>query len=607
MPNIFCNTISHTFLERVRQTPNHVGFRHKIPKAGVRGGVWKDVTFGQFFQKCAHLSLGLIRLGLKKGDKAAIISETRFEWALADMAIIGSNAVSIPIYPSNSPSDIAYIINHSEASVVFVEDSRQLKKILEKLPDLPSLKIIVVFEPKALSVANGNQNVLSLDQITELGKQEDVSIFEKNLQSAKSDDIFSICYTSGTTGTPKGAMLRQESLDFVLEGAAKLFKDNIKPEGEVLITFLPFSHILGRLEAVGTFCFGWTECYAENLGKLMTNISEVHPTMFFGVPRIFEKAYTRINALVESGSPLKRKIFSWSLEAGKTYFKELSKSKSASAVTLLKYKIAKALALNKVYARFGGQLKFAICGGAPFAKEMGEFFQAVGISVLEGYGLTETCAAISVNEFESVKFSSVGKVLPEVEIKIAEDGEICIKSKQVFSGYYKSPAATEEAIIDGWFHTGDIGFIDKEGFLHITDRKKDIIVTSGGKNIAPQKIESLAKRYSYISQFVVYGDKRNYLTALVTLDKDQITEFGKNKGVSYTDYSQLLRSAEVHALVKEAIVGINQQLATFESVKKFVIIPEDFSVEAGELTPSLKVKRTVVGQKYQVQLNSLYS
>ncbi|OFZ82184.1 MAG: hypothetical protein A2583_07705 [Bdellovibrionales bacterium RIFOXYD1_FULL_53_11] len=607
MPRIIENTVTGTFLKRVQETPDLVGFQHKTGKN------WAQVTFKQFHDQCKLVSLGLSELGVKPGETAAIMSNTCFEWALCDMAILGASAITVPIYASNSAGEAAFILNHSEARVVFVEDEKQLEKIIEKRGTLPKLLKVVVMKTASagsISYQGTNDFFITIDILKSIGlarSEKDPDGFRQRLISARKDDVLTICYTSGTTGVPKGAMVTHDNMMSVLEDAGAALGPSLVIDGEIMLTFLPFSHILGKVEEMGTYAYGWRECYAQNLGSIMMDIAEVRPTMLFAVPRIFEKAYTRINALANSGPPLKRKLFAWAVKTGKSHLFPVRPGIIQKLFSGVLYALARNIVLDKIKNKFGGNVKYAICGGAPFAREIGEFFRVAGILVLEGYGLTETCAPVSFNGPDSVRFGSVGKPLADVRIRIAEDGEICIKSRKVFKGYFKMPAETADVLVDGWLQTGDIGHLSKDGYLHITDRKKDIIITSGGKNIAPQKIENLAKPFTLINHLVVHGDKRHFLTALVTLDKEETLKFAKLNQIAFNEYQELANSVKLRESIQKAVDQINAQLATFESIKKFTILPNEFSVETGELTPSLKIKRNVVTKKFQTELDGLYN
>jgi long-chain acyl-CoA synthetase len=618
MPFIICKTITETFLERVKANPQAIGFQFKPtnPEQG-RLGAWKSVTYRQFSDECRLVSFGLMSFGVKPGDKVSILSNTRYEWSLCDMAILGAKAVTIPIYPSNTPDDVSYILNHSESKIVILEDAKQLLKILEKKRSnprtAPLLEKIVVIDPSAMTVARqyveSAKDVITLQALKELGKREEVrdpTRFEQNLSSAKPDDLCTICYTSGTTGVPKGAMISHENVMSALEDALLVMEKHIGTEQHTTLSFLPFSHILGKVESFSVYPFGFKQAFAENLDKLLPNLKEIKPTLLFAVPRIFEKAYLRIQSTLDASTPSRRRLFARAMTVGKAYYDAIRAGKRPGLRVSAEYKLMRRLVFSKITAGLGGRLTYAISGGAPLAKEIGEFFQIVGVQVLEGYGLTETTAPVTLNTPDDIRFGTVGRPLPDVNIKIAEDGEILVRSKKVFKGYYKMPSETADALEGGWFHTGDIGVIDDKGFLRITDRKKDLIVTSGGKNVAPQKIENLAKTQKIINQFVVHGDNRQYLTALVTLDKERIIQYANENQILFSEYVELIKNPKIISLVQKTIDDLNQDLASFETIKKFALVPDEFSVESGEMTPSLKVKRSFVNLKYKQHFESMY-
>ena len=611
MPFLTRPTITETYLERVKATPNLVGFQFK-PTNEVIGpiGVWKDLTFKSFDEECRLVSFGLMDMKLEPKEKVAIVSNTRYEWALCDMAILGASAITVPIYASNTADDIVYILNHCEAVVAFLENSKQLEKILDRQGDLPHLKKIILLDPAAMNIAIGRKDIITIQALKEIGRRLQLKSpdrFDKNMLAARPGDILTICYTSGTTGTPKGAMITHENMMSVLEDCVRVFGKVIRPDREVLVAFLPFSHIIGKVESMATYVFGWKECYAENIDKLQVTMTEVKPTILFSVPRIFEKAYSKIQAGVDSAPRAQRELFNWAINSGKSYYASVWAGKRPSIVATAQYGIAKKIILGKVLDRFGGRLRFAICGGAPLSRETGEYFQIVGIKILEGYGLTETCAPVALNTVDELKFGTVGRPLPEVSIRIAEDGEILVKSKKVFSGYFKLPKETSEVFTDDWFHTGDIGHIDSGGFLHITDRKKDLIITSGGKNIAPQKLENLAKEFPLIHQIVVHGDRRNYLTAVLTLDHEKIVNYANEHQILFSEYAELVKNPKIKNLVQKSVDHLNSRLAGFETIKKFTILPQDFSVDTGELTPSMKIKRGYVNRKFKAEFDQMYT
>ncbi|MBI3541649.1 MAG: long-chain fatty acid--CoA ligase [Deltaproteobacteria bacterium] len=576
------------------------------------GTQWKGVTWKQYYETVKQLSLGLLELGVQPGENVNLISNTRLEWSAADMAILGARAVTVPVYASNTPDETQYIIDHCEAKIVFVEDNKQLEKVLSVRDRLPRVKKIIVFNMVGSPQLANEKDVLSLSALRELGKRaSSPERFEQNLLAVKPTDIFTVCYTSGTTGVPKGVVLTHDALMSELEDVDKMIAGQNNAlevgEGDRVLSFLPVSHIFGKIESMAVYQFGWEVYYAESIEKLLMNMAEVSPTMLFAVPRVFEKAYNRIKASIDESSPSKRKLFDWALGAGRAYYGKVWAGKKPSLLENAQYQLARKLVFSKVYAKFGGRVRFCVAGGAPLPREIGEFMRIVGLTILEGYGLTETCAAVTVNTLDNIKYGSIGKPLPEAAIKIADDGEILVKSRKVFREYYKNPEATREVLsTDGWFHTGDIGVIDDEGFVKITDRKKDLIVTSGGKNVAPQKIENLAKTHKYVSQFMVHGDKRNYLTALVVLEKEDVVKFAKEQNILFSEYTELVKNPKVQGLVQKIVDEVNGKLASFETIKRFKILPNEFTIESGELTPSLKIRRRYCNDKYRSELDSMY-
>ncbi len=610
MPFILESTITGTFQKRVQTTPDVLGFRTKLPT-----GEWNQLSFKDFDFQMRIAAHGLLSLGIEEGAKVAIFSNTRIEWPQADMAILSVRGITVPIYASNTADDAAFILNHSESVALFVEDSKQLSKILEKRAELKFLKHIIVFEPGAMGQASGLSEVISWQSLGELGrrhKSHEPNRIDELTKKTTSHETATICYTSGTTGIPKGVMLSHDNVMSVLEDCVKLLGTLIRPEKEVLVTFLPFSHIIGKLESIATYVFGWQECYAVNFDTLSHNLTEIKPTLIFAVPRVFEKAFNRVHTTTHSGPEWKADLFEKALRVGKKYVEENQKAKAGgeprklSLKTRIEYALFDKLVFSRIRDRFGGNLRHSICGGAPLPAEIGAFFQIAGINILEGYGLTETAAPVTVMTPSEIRFGTVGRPLPEVAIKIAEDGEILIKSRKVFQGYYKNQEETAAVMTDGWFHTGDIGHIDYEGFLKITDRKKDLIITSGGKNIAPQKIENLAKSFKFINQFVVHGDQRNYLTALVTLDKEQVVQYANEHQILFSDYAELTKHAKIVAKVQKIIDELNLKLASFETIKRFAILPTEFTVDSGEMTPSLKIKRKVVSDRHKTTLDAMY-
>ncbi|MBI2340612.1 MAG: long-chain fatty acid--CoA ligase [Deltaproteobacteria bacterium] len=571
-------------------------FRYK------EGGRWRTLNWNEVNQKIIDLAGGLVKLGVKKGDRVCIFSQTRTEWTLADMAILSVGAVTVPIYQSNLPDQAGYIIQNSEARLAFVEDAVQLKKINEVRPELPLLKQIILFDNGTAAIRE--KGIYTLEEVLLLGNGEGKAAFEEMKRSLHPDSEASFVYTSGTTGPPKGAVLTHGNFIAELEALEVIF--DFEPHYESLL-FLPLAHILARVVQFAQLQRGFIQVYAESIDKLLDNVQEVRPHLMASVPRIFEKIHTRVMQGVEASSKRRQKIFSWACAVGKQYSACLQAKKPVSLLLRLKWKTAYHLVFSKLHKKLGGRIRFFITGGAPLPAEIGEFFESAGFAILEGYGLTETSAAITCNTLKERRIGTVGRPLKGVEIKIADDGEILTRGPVVFKGYYRQAEATSEALnTGGWFHTGDIGVFDDDGYLKITDRKKDIIVTAAGKNIAPQNIESLLKTDPLISQAMVHGDRRKYLSALITLDKNEIIRYAQNHSIPFQDYADLVKNKKIYGLLKQRIEEKNKHLAQYETIKKFAILENDFSIDTGELTPTLKVKRKFTSQKYREILDSLY-
>lgn len=584
------------FAETVQKQGGSPCFRYK------GGGRWHTLSWNEVYQKVLDLAGGLKKLGIKKGDRVSIFAQTRYEWTLADLAILSCGAVTVPIYQSNLPDQAAYIIRNSGTRLAFVEDAAQLKKIDEVRHHLPMLSQIVLFDDG--KTAKKEEGIYSLEEIMLLGGEEGRKIFEEMKNTLDEEADASFVYTSGTTGPPKGAVLTHGNFLAELNALVAVF--DFEPHYESLI-FLPLAHILARVVQFAQLQRGFIQCYAESIDKLMDDVRDVRPHLMASVPRIFEKIHTRVMQGVEASSGLKKKIFRWALNVGQRRAALVTAKKPAPLMLRLQWQVAFRLVFSKLHQKLGGRIQFFISGGAPLSAEIADFFHTAGFVILEGYGLTETTAAVTCNTFRDFKIGTVGKPLSGVEIKIAGDGEILTRGGVVFKGYYQRPEETAEVLnSNGWFHTGDIGVIDEEGFLKITDRKKDIIVTAAGKNIAPQNIENLLKTDPLISQVMVHGDRRKYLSALITLDKNEVIRYAESNRIPFQDYADLVKNAKVYNLLKQRVEEKNRHLAQYESIKKFAILKDDFSVETGELTPTLKVKRKFTSEKYREILDGLY-
>lgn len=589
--------LAEMFWDRVETSKGQVGHLVKIK------GKWVERKWEEIGEITRNIAKGLLATGMKRGDKICIMSQTRAEWVYCDFGILSIGGVSVPIYPSNTAEQAMYIINDSEAKAVIVEDLTQLEKMKKIKSDIPNVKKVIVME----GLKEEDEFITSLDALIELGKKyDDKGEIERTVKDIKPDEVATIVYTSGTTGPPKGVVQTHKNHLAMVEGIVSLAI--IGKEKEIDLAFLPLSHSFGRAGEFTEIYLGNIVAFAESIQKVAENLVEVRPTIIYSVPRIYEKIYATILSKAKE-SPLKEKIFNWALNVGRKRSECIQKKKPVPLGLSLKFAIAKKLVFNKVMERLGGRLKYAISGGAPLSKEIAEFFHSCGLLILEGYGLTETCPALTINRPDNFKFGSVGLPIPGCQIKIAEDGEILGKGENVaYLGYFKKPEQTKEVFTeDGWFKTGDIGYIDEDGFLIITDRKKDIIVTAGGKNVAPQNIENMVKADPFISQIVVLGDRKPYLVALITVNKEEAEKFAKAKGITYSSYEELVNHREIYNRVKEWIDQVNSKLASFETIKKFAILPQDFTIESGELTPTLKVKRKVVYQKYADIIEKLYA
>jgi long-chain acyl-CoA synthetase len=571
-----------------------------------RGDTWATLTWREVGEIVRELALGLLALGREKGDAVALLSTSRAEWVQADFAIFSAGGVTVPIYPSYPPDLIAYVVNDSGARTLIVEDAAQLAKALEARDSMKGLEQIVVMsgyeppEPPHMVMTWGGLRRLGRDHEEALR-----STLADRVAASTPDDTATIVYTSGTTGPPKGVVQTHGNHLAALSSS----RQTTPVEAQwVHLLFLPLAHSFARLESFIGVHRGLTTAFAENIDKLAENLREVRPHFICSVPRVFEKVYARILAGAAAGSPAKRRIFRWALGVGRQVSALQQRGQPIPAALELRRRIAHKLVFAKLQAALGGRLAWAVSGGAPLSRDIAEFFHAAGILVLEGYGLTETCPVATFNRPDRYRFGSVGQALPGVELRIAADGEILIRGGNVATrGYFKQPEATAEVFEPtGWFHSGDIGRLDEDGFLFITDRKKDLIVTAGGMNIAPQNIENMLKGDPFISQVVVHGDRKPYPVALITVNPEELAKFTRDHGILATDPAVLVKHPAVVERVERTVEEKNTHLQSYAKVKRFAILPDDFTQEGGELTPTLKVKRKVVAEKYRAALEELY-
>jgi len=550
-------------------------------------------------RRVKHLSLGLADLGLGPGDKLVIFSENRPEWTMTDFAVLCAGAVTVPIYTSLMPEQVKYIINDSDAKIVVCSNRDLWLKVEAVKRDLPSVHHFVLIDEQ------GPEGTLSLSEVMGRGTSvaaADPGLFEKRALAVKPADVASIIYTSGTTGIPKGVMLshgnfvsNSKALDAVTE-----FTDK-----DTILSFLPLSHVLERMTTFSFLYKGATIAYAESIETVGENLLEVRPTIMISVPRLFDKIYAKVMDNVLTQSPLKRKIFFWALKVGKKYGARKIRHQPIPWGLSVRRNLAAKLVFSKIVAKTGGRVHFFVSGGAPLSSDVAEFFYAVGITILEGYGLTETSPVLTCNTFDKMKFGTVGTPVPEVEIQIAKDGEILARGPNVMKGYYKKDQETREAFAGGWFHTGDIGHFDEEGFLVITDRKKDLIVTAGGKNVAPQPIENLLKANPYILSAVVVGSGRKFISALIVPNFEKLETYARTSGIPFASRKDLVEREEVVNFMLAEVNRTTPHLASYERIKKVVLLDRDFDVDS-ELTPSLKVKRHIVEKTFKGLIDFLY-
>lgn len=570
-----------------------------------------NITYQQFKQEVELMAHGLLSIGLSAGEKVILLAENRPEWMMFDFAILGIGAVDVPLYPSLTPADIKFIINNSESKVVIVSNKLLLSKFLRVKDECPGVESIIVMNEKdADTSVSGLYSLNRLKQMGEEHRKFNPGMFNELNEKVKEYDTCTIIYTSGTTGEPKGVLLTHHNIISNVLGALESIRVT---HNEVFLSFLPLCHIFERMAGFYlALASGSHVAFAVSIETVPQNMVEVRPTLMTAVPRLFERFHARVIKTVEAGSEKKQKIFHWGVDIGKEYAAAKKKGKIPLALAA-KYKVADTLVLKKIRERTGGRLKFFVSGGAALPRHLGEFFEALGILILEGYGLTESSPVIAVNREEAYKFGAVGKIIPGVQVKIAKehpddhDGEILAKGPNIMQGYYKLPEETAATIKDGWLHTGDIGYIDEDGFLLITDRKKNLFKTSGGKYVAPTPIENLFLSNKYIEQFVLIGDKRTFLSALIVPDFDNLKEFAKSTGVQYVDIPDLLKKKEVIQLYEKEIVQIQKTLANYEKVRKFALMERAFTIEDGEMTPSLKIKRKVVEKKYADEIERMYA
>ena len=586
-------TLNERFIEIVERRGQHTAFKVK------RGGSWQSFSFDWGLEQAAKTAFGLKSLGYEKGSRIAILSENRPEWATTDFGALAAGLVGVPLYTTLIGEQIAYILHDAEAKVVFVSSMDHLSSVLSIRERVPSIEKIVVFYPENLEE---DDLVISLDTLKAMGDGHTVDDFVELSRRTQPEDLATIVYTSGTTGDPKGVALTHHNFMAEFDAIWQIFEGK---EGDSLLSFLPLSHILQRVVDAFALLFGFTISYAESLETLGENLREICPTHIVAVPRVYEKIHGRIHAGVQQGSAVKRAIFNWAVNVGRRY-SEAERSGRPGPALSIQQRIATALVFKKIHAATGGNIEFYVSTGAPLAKGLAEFFDALGIRIIEAWGMTELTGAATSTTRTEVRYGSVGKPGPGVELKITDDGEICVRGDIVMREYWRKPEATAETIdSEGWLHTGDVGHIDDDGFLHITDRIKELIVTAGGKNVAPQPIENALKTHEFIAQAMVIGDRRNFISALIVPQAEVLESWAGENGIE-GDLPTLCRDQRVIDHYQTALEAKMGTFSRYETVRKFTLVPDEFSQEAGELTPTLKLKRRVLLANYADVIDQMY-
>jgi len=566
-----------------------------------KNGAYVPLSTEDFGARVRHFSLGLRELGLGPGDKMVILSENRPEWVIADFAALCRGALSVPIYTTLVAEQARYIIDDSDASIVVVSSEEQWRKVEAARSGLDKVRHYITFLPEAPA------GVLTMEEVCAMGRKADAAdpgLFEREALRVGPGDEASLIYTSGTTGIPKGVILTHGNFLSNIIGVAEVI---IFSHEDTVLSFLPLSHVLERMVTFTYIYKGCSIAYAESVETVGQNLLEIRPHIMVSVPRVFEKIYAKVMDSVLAGSGLKRKIFFWAVGVGREYGALKISGARIPAGLALRKSIAHRLVFSKVIAKTGGRVRFFVSGGAPLSKDIAEFFYALGLVILEGYGLTETAPVLTANTFEAIRFGTVGKAIPGVEVRIAADGEILARGPNIMKGYYKKEAETREVFDGDWFRTGDIGRFDEDGFLVITDRKKDLIVTSGGKNVAPQPIENLLKTIPCVATAVVVGDRKRFVAALIVPDFARLEEHARSAGIPFKDRAGLVRDPRIVDFVKSEVDRATPGLAPYERVKRIALLDRDFEIERDEITPSLKVKRAIIEKRYKDVIDGLYA
>ena len=565
-------------------------------------GAWRPISTAELVSRVQRLARALQGLGVVRGDRVALMAENGPHWPTVDFASLCMGAVTVPVYPTLLPEGAAYIVNDCGAKVLFVQGEERMRALLALRAEMPTLEHVVRVDARpGASLPDG---VMTLDALLEKVAGADRATFEAEAKLAKPDDLATFIYTSGTTGNPKGVMLTHRNITSNVESGLQVL-DILGTY--VALSFLPLSHSFERTVDYIYFYRGVTIAYAESINTVPQNLQEVRPHVFVSVPRVYEKFLSRVHETTAQAPAIRQKIFRWAVEIGRQATPWRLREERPPGLLGVKLAAADRLVFSKIKERLGGRFEMAISGGAPLGRDVAEFFWGAGVRIFEGYGLTETSPVLTVNGTRRVKLGTVGPAISGVELKIAEDGEILAKGPNIMAGYYNNQEATNEAIdAQGWFHTGDIGVIDEQGFLAITDRKKELIVNAYGKNIAPAPIENALKASRYIAQAVVLGDRRKFLSALLVPDFEALRPWARGQGVQFANDAELVAAPQVRALFAAEVAPVNEKLARYERIQAWDLIPQEFTLEGGELTPTQKVKRRVINTKYKDVIDRVY-
>ena len=599
MTNPAPRTVPELLLWRVEQTPDEEAFRYPA------GGGWESLTWRQSLERVRAVASGLLALGLEPEQRVSILSSTRHEWILADYGILCAGGATTTLYPSNTAEECAYILGDSQTAFLFAENDEQVRKVLSRRAELPRLRGIVTFDGRG----SPDGFVLAFSDLLERGRAFDARSPGRLDQVAHlpgPDSLATLIYTSGTTGRPKGVELTHAC--WVAQSASVEASGILAHRPILQLFWLPLAHSFGKMIGTAQLRIGFPTAVDGRIERILENLAAIRPTFVCAVPRIFERVHAKVMASLADGGALKESIARWAIARGLAHARARREGRAPGLVLGLERAVADRLVFSKIRSLFGGRLQFFVSGSAPLSREIGEFFDAVGVVILEGYGLTESSAATHVNLPGRNRVGTVGPALAGVDVRIAPDGEVLMRGPWIMRGYHELPEQTREALVDGWLQTGDIGHVDADGFLSITDRKKDLIKTSGGKYVAPQELEGRLKALSpYLSQVLVHGDRRNYCVALVTLDPEAIGKWAAQHGLGGRPVADLARRSEVYKLVQGAVADLNATLPRYATVRKFAVLEREFTEQAGEVTASQKLRRKVIEQRHRERIDGLYA